>query len=316
MLDKYKPPKAFSWQTLILLNLFSWLMAWLATSLVQFLLIHLGWIFLIFGIYWWTSGNKLFKIGGFPLSPWIAGGVICGYIFGFILGNFLAAALILWPLISAVIAALPIILGSDLKLKMPPPEYRQALVWLFTSQFLLSCWFQFYFLTQDWLTEYPTILTDNFNRSAFVINVTPPPLSKERLPRGVTILDLMGSRIEEQLRNKPWSDVERSLLPSEREKLLNEMANEVRQEMASNEIEEDDLWQIGYNISLRDSGYNLELQAIWQGPRSQIQEYIISKPCQITQLNRQTDVGINTISQVKCEPARGWGVAEPIVATR
>lgn len=316
----FNPDTAFSWQTLIGLSVFSWVMSFLATNIFTIILASFSWWFLILGVYWATTSNKDISIGKVLLSPWITGALVTIYIFGIVTGELSADALVVWPLISAVIAALPTCLGENFQPKIPDRDKRQPLVWLFTSQLILSSWFQFYFLVENWLVQYPTIAADTFEKSAFVVRLsTDEP--KQRLPRGTTILDLVASRLEEQLNNQEWSDIEQILLIREREKLkqlIKQIDAEVRQEIASPDIKEDKFWQdvsLG-DISLRESGYNLQLNTLWQGPRSQIKPNVLTKSCEIIPVNRETDTGISPISQVECDPVEGWGVAEPIVTSK
>jgi hypothetical protein len=315
----FNPATAFSWQTLIGLSLFSWAMSFLATSIFTIILASFSWWFLILGVYWATTSNKDISIGKVLLSPWITGALVTIYIFGIVTGELSAYALVVWPLISAVIAALPTCLGENFQPKIPARDKRQPLVWLFTTQLILSSWFQFYFLVQDWLVQYPTIAADTFEKSAFVVRLSTDE-SRQRLPRGTTILDLIASRLEEQLNNQDWSEVEQILLLREREQLIEQIEQidtQVRQEIDSPDIKEDNLWQVSLGeISLRESGYNLELKAFWEGPRSQTQPYSLTKSCQIIAVNRQTDIGISLVSQVECDPVEGWGVAEPIVTSQ
>lgn len=316
LLGVFFPDRAFSWQTIIGLSLFSWLMSFLATNIFIIILASFSWLFLILGVCWASSSNKALRIGKVHLSPWITGALVTLYLFGILTGGLSPYVLVVWPLISAVIAALPACLDGNLKPTIPAKDKRQPLVWLFTTQLIVSSWFQFYFLVQDWLVQYPTIAADTFRESAFVTRITIDK-SQQRLPRGVTILDLMASRLEEQLDNQPWSDVERMLLPSEREQLIEQIKAQVMQELASPDIKEDNLWQVSLGeISLRDSGYNLPLTALWQGPRSQTQANLLTKSCQIISVNRQAENGISLVSQVECDPVEGWGVAEPIVTSQ
>jgi hypothetical protein len=315
----FNPETAFSWQTLIGLSVFSWAMSFLATSIFTIILASFSWLFLILGVYWATTSNKSLSIGKVLLSPWITGALITIYIFGIITGELSAYALVVWPLISAVIAALPTCLGENFQPKIPDRDKRQPLVWLFTTQLILSSWFQFYFLLQNWLVQYPTIAADTFEKSAFVVRLSTEE-SRQRLPRGTTILDLIASRLEEQLNNQDWSDVEQILLLREREQLIEQIQQidtQVRQEIDSPDIKEDNLWQVSLGeISLRESGYNLQLNTLWQGPRSQIQPNLLTKSCQIISVNRQTDIGISLVSQIECDPVEGWRVAEPIVTSQ
>ncbi len=342
------PENAFSWRTLILLGLFSWIMSVPATSIAEILLYNLGWIFVILGIYWGTSANKSLRIGDVPLSIWITGAVTSFYLFGIVTGKLSPKALVIWPFISAVIGALPACLGEDLKLKIPPQGKRKNLAILIFSQLLLSCWFQFYFVVQSWLAEYPSILADDFSQSAFVVQVEYPnsiptnflkaissksPLvikineekctSNDKIskkgciqPRGLLIVNQMASLLETQLNTKPWSQIERNLLPQEREQLIGKIANQAKTEIALEKIKEDSLWQVGHAIETEENGYNLELQAIWQGPRSQSAPHSITKSCNITPVNRPTNTGTILSAKVKCEVPKGWSIDQPIVAMK
>lgn len=97
-------------------------MAMLAsTRLLEDLLTNFGWIFLILGVHWWTTSANQLRIGyseaerkdGFPLSPWITGALVSLYLFGGGTGDIRREALIYWPSISAVIAAMPDFFGGN-----------------------------------------------------------------------------------------------------------------------------------------------------------------------------------------------------------
>ncbi len=321
-----KPPSAFSWETLILLSLFSYYMSMLATDIVANLLVNFAWIFLILGVFWGTTAANQFRIGykspqnpGFPLSPWITGALVSLYIFGRS-GEVPREALIYWPIISAVIATIPDFWGNGFRLKSPPLNKRQNLVILFTTQLLLSCWFQFYFVVQDWLVQYPSLLADDFQQSAFVLK---RGSSQSVTPRGALILNSMESKLTEQLNARSWPEVERSLLKANREKLINTTAKQAKQQIR--QVEEDDLWRVTSNIASKGSGYNLQLRANWQGPRSNLQEpqaYSLTKSCQITPVARTRTPAtrpLNTpqtsqapsVSRFRCDPVQGWGIDEP-----
>lgn len=320
------PPTVFSYQTLILLSIFSHLMSFLATGIVRKFFIGMVGVFLVLGVYWGTTSNKKLwlyrdekakpKKEGLPLSPWITGVIVCIYlfitfprlIFGSIPESGGQAALVSWPIISAIIAAAPFFMrleGEELTAKTPPPPKRQSLVILFGINILLSCWFQFYFLIQNWLTQYPSLLADDFQQSAFVERVIPTlPVA----PRGVEILNAMEPPLQEQLNGKLWSEVEKLLLKEEREKWVTSIAEQAKTKLSP--LKEDRLWEVTSDVSSRESGYNLELQAIWQGPRSQEgKSYPIQKSCQITQVYPQKVA----TSNVECEPVKGWGAGETII---
>lgn len=326
-----RPPSAFSWETLILLSVFSAYMAFLASpGFLKDILRNFGWIFLILGVHWGTMSANQLRVGykyptnpGFPLSPWITGALVSHYIFDVLgdTGDISRDAFIYWPTISAAIAALPDFLGENpdggLTFKKAPLNKRQNLVVLFGTQLLLSCWFQFHFSVQDWLAQYPSLLADDFRQSAFVEKVGGP--SRLENPRGAMILNSIEPRLRDRLNGKPWPQVERSLLKEERIKLIDTIEAQAMQEVTP--LEEDGLWQVNSDVSSRKGGYNLKLQADWQGPRSQLKSPSVTKSCQITQafprrsaatkpINAKQAPSVTPISRFKCDPAKGWGVEQ------
>lgn len=326
-------PSAFSWQTLIVLSVFSYYMAILANGWVRNFVVNFGWIFLILGVFWGTTASNQLRIGyktpaqpGVPLSPWITGALVSIYIFGFLAddqtGEISRNMLIYWPIISAIIAVIPDYVGSGLKVKVPPPEKRKNQFLLFASQILLSCWFQFHFLIQDYVAQYPTMVADDFRKSAFVVKWEAPLSSPT--PRGAAILDAMGIQLKETLDARRWSDVERVLLPQELKNLINTTQKQVKERLSP--VLEDDLWEVslaGGKATARDSGgYNLPLQAIWRGPRSTNQPYSVTKNCQIVQISPPANAAtkaLNTppnappapVSRFQCQEVKGWGVDQP-----
>jgi hypothetical protein len=323
----FRLPSAFSWETLILLCLFSAYMSRLATDWVQDLLINLAWIFLILGVFWGTTSANQLRIGykdpsspGFPLSPWITGALVSLYIFGRH-GEYSREALIYWPIISAIIAALPDFVGDGFRPKVPAPKKRQNLVILFGTQILLSCWFQFYFVVQEWLVQYPSMLVDDFQQSAFVMK---RESAEPETPRGALILNTMEPKLAQMMNARPWSEIERSLLPANREKLIDSIENQAKRQIKA--IEEDNLWQVVSRVSsrARASGYNLQLVALWRGPRAEPKNskaYVVSKLCQVTPLYARTGPAtkpINArptaptipISRFQCNEVKGWGIDE------
>jgi hypothetical protein len=322
---------------MVLLSVFSYYMAMLAsTSLLKDLLTNFGWIFLIVGVHWGTTSANQLRIGydpniprdGFPVSPWITGALVSLYLFNFgaWTGEIRQEALIYYPTISALIAILPDFLGEKpdggLTFKKAPLDTRQNIVVLVGTQLLLSCWFQFHFVTQDWLTQYPSVLVDNFNDSSFVVKFQ--PLTSEK-PRGVLILDTMEPKLRQQLDGKPWPEVERLLLKEERLKLVDKVQMQATKQVTA--VDEDDLWQVTPNVSSRKGGgYNLNLQANWLGPRARPKNYSVVKPCQVTQvatparspatkpINASQGRAGTPFSRFKCDPIKGWGVDKSTVA--
>ncbi|MEO0869059.1 MAG: DUF5357 family protein, partial [Cyanobacteria bacterium J06642_11] len=79
------PPSYLSWQTLLLLSIFSWAMATLAeaqsSSAFTVNLLSTGsWLFLTIAIWWGLALNPI-EIGYFSISPWITAAVMCIFVF-------------------------------------------------------------------------------------------------------------------------------------------------------------------------------------------------------------------------------------------
>lgn len=208
--------------------------------------------------------------------------------------------------------------------KKAPVNKRQDMVVLVATNLLLSCWFQFHFVTQDWLTQYPSVLVDNFNDSSFVVKFQ--PLDTEK-PRGALILDTMEPQLRQQLNGKPWPEVERLLLKEERIKLVDKIQTQAIKQVTT--VAEDEFWEVTPNVSSRKGGgYNLNLQANWFGPRAtpKPNEYSVVKPCQVTQvvtparspatkpINANQGKPGTPFSRFKCDPVKGWGINRSTVA--
>ncbi|AFZ13105.1 hypothetical protein Cri9333_2234 [Crinalium epipsammum PCC 9333] len=289
------PPRAFSWETLVLLSLFSCFMAYISTGIVRGFISNCGWIFLIFGVGWGTAQKRL-RISNISLSPWITGALVSTYIFGNISQPNLSV--IFWPTISAVIATIPNYFGKGLKLQLPNPKKRQNMIVFLLSHVVISCWFQFYYVLQDWLQQYPSLLADDLKRSAFVLKL---PASEPATIRGTLILNFLETKLSEKLDNKPWSVIERWLL--EREKNLELAVQDSKKELG--EVEEYAWWQFTSKLSSTELGYNLQLIAIWEGPRSKSEKLFIEKLCKINRVSSQSETDTNlAVGQVECQPAK------------
>ncbi len=293
------PPRSFSWETLVLLTLFSCFMAYISTGIVRNFISNCGWIFLIFGVGWGTAQKRL-KISNIALSPWITGALVSTYIFGKLSQPDLSV--IYWPTISAVIATIPNYFGKGLKLKLPNPEKRQKIIVFLLSHVVISCWFQFYYVLQDWIQQYPDLLADDWKKSAFVVKL---PAQQPATIRGTLILNSLETQLSEKLDNQPWSQIERWLLA--REKNLDLAVQKSQEELAK--IEEDAWWEFTSKISSIESGYNLKLIATWQGPRSKAESFFIEKLCKINRVSSQSETDTNlAVGEVKCQPEKrvGW----------
>jgi hypothetical protein len=289
------PPRAFSWETLVLLSLFSCFMAYISTGIVRGLISNCGWIFLIFGVGWGTAEKRL-RISNIYLSPWITGALVSTYIFGNLSQPNLSV--ICWPTISAVIGTIPNFFGKGLKWQLPNPRKRQKIIVFLLSHVVISCWFQFYYILQDWLEQYPSLLADDLKKSAFVLRF---PVVQPVTIRGTLILNSVETQLLEELDNRPWSQIERWL--QEREDNLKLAVQQSQEELIK--VEEDAWWQFTSELSSSELGYNLKLIATWQGPRSKSERFFIEKLCKINLVSSQSDPDTRLVlGEVKCQPAK------------
>ncbi|WP_017716286.1 DUF5357 family protein [Kamptonema formosum] len=301
------PPRVFSWQTLILMSVLCWGMALGYKIVFQEtayesanagdLLAGLAWVFLILAIDWWAS-EKPWYIGGFHLGAWLTGALVCLFVFAVFSGNYRSGfpsfIFLMWPVISALIALLH-------KLHKSASDLSVAQVFiLILASLLISCWWEFGFLLQDWLQEYPSLLADNFERSAFVIKVDFSPREKAR---GVQILNSLEDFLKSHVEEKPWLEVRAWLLEIDRQLKpwpakgqpwpevhqwlvqLDEQGDAYDDKIMVNlgNLEEDKWWYIKTEIDLDGWPYELKLQAIWRGPTSNAEAYEMTKVCQIGQ---------------------------------
>ncbi len=296
---QFKPPRAFSWQTLILISIFTWCVSVVVeTELVRDVLARLGWIFLMLGVGWGMSGARINVLGLviYP-GPWITGALACVALFAGWNVDLTQVALVSWPLISFMVAAIPRFFPK-LVFSVPDPATRQQLL----IQFLLSCmfsaWFQFHFVIQNWFREYPSLLADNLNRGSFVVRLDQ---QGSDLPRGVVLLNLAEPLLQKELQALPWAEVERWLL--ERETRVAALQQQVLQQTPR--VQEDALWKFLGDVPAGLPEYTLKLRAVWLGPSSNLGGYFLEKSCLITQATNATLANPaipNAAVQVTCQP--------------
>ncbi|BAZ07656.1 septal junction protein FraD [Calothrix sp. NIES-3974] len=331
------PKKAFSWQVLIYLSLFSWLMSLFSGGFVRELIALLGWIFLIAGTSWYTTDSAIL-IPGTNMS---VGAVITGFLVSTFFASSLGLApneifasqqIVLWPTISAIITAIPEFFegsGTDVKTQLPKIEKREQVVVLLACCMVLSCWLQLYFVVEGWAKQYPSLLADNFAQSTFVIGTR-----RDRIPRkGAEILINLAPVIEERLNGKLWvEEVERWLQdnqirqkngqptqPTELENLSERVAKQTLKG-----IEEQKLWKVEPRVRNINNSYQLDLLNVWQGPQSlgkdetdQDKRFFFKITCQIDPVSQISGEGtVNprpeeklTVAEVKCGRRPGFFVS-------
>lgn len=293
LLEKIKalllPGQYFSWQAVLYLGLFSWLSAGLAYGLgasgfTVGLLTAGSWLWFALGVGWAVNTLGL-NLLGVPLAPWVAGALVCLYLFGRWDGSALAIALISWPLLVFLIIAVPCFVGWNLNLKLPPPPVRQHLIITFFACLLLSSWFQFYFRLQDWAAAYPTMVADDLGASEFVY---PMPGYGVPLSPGVAYLSTAETLIKGELDAKPWDWVERWMLNVDEHRQV--LEQEMGQRLATTS-QEGRFWRFDIRPLSRGNGYDLQLWALWSGPSANAAGYYLEKRCQLVPVQERTTPG-------------------------
>lgn len=312
--------KPFSWQTALSLSLLSWLVFLVVQdpNLKKFVSIY-GWAFLILGVDWYYVDDKEEKkklyLPGLDVKvnygSWLTGALFC---LALATNNFLLrdaqAALIAWPIVSVVIAALPRVLhpGLDPLFRIPKDAgTRQDLVILALIGLLLSCWFRFHFLLQEIIEQYPSVLADDFSNSAFVSRLSPRFFNQQSSPesRGVIILDTAEELIRNQLSGQSWLEVQRRLRNIQTQVPRLE-AEAVDSAYANAAAEERQFWR--FNAVFEDQLPNdsLELEATWVGPSSQPAGYTLRKICAVKRSALATApdiaVGAGESYELSCQP--------------
>ncbi|NWF61995.1 MAG: DUF5357 domain-containing protein [Fischerella sp.] len=284
----FLPKRAFAWQTLIYLSIFSWLISSLSTGFIKSAIAFCGWAFLIAGTAWYTTENPLLIPGtNMPIGALVTGFLVSAFAFGDSAEVLTSRTIVFWPTISALITAAGEFLegtGTDVSTQIPKVEDREKIIILVASCMVISCWLQFGFTVNQWLKEFPSLQADNF-RGTFVIRTTQ---QSAKIPEnGVEILKKLEPLVREQIANRPWSEVEQWLLGAQQR--VTNLGREVIQTSLGG-YEERYLWQIQPRVyNLKSGGYTLDLLSIWSGPTSTGHGYYLKQSCQIEPLARSTN---------------------------
>ncbi len=293
------PSQPASWQTLMLLSLFSVFIALFMTPIPQGFVSSCGWLFLITAV-WWFVYEKNVKTaltfnGVFSsvfLGPWIVSILTCLAVFGSWisftkLGGITPPMLICIAPLAALITIAPEFIKTNDATKTPEFTFpgagkRQGMVLFVLSHFLVACWIQFYFLLQIWLDRYPTILADDFSRSAFVVRLQPSIQSS----RGKDVLTAAENELRDRFSNQTWGETERWLFETKGNAWVKELQTSVQNRLKDKPgVGEVNLWQLGAKVSgdTYDSGalYNLGLEATWTGPSAEGKAYKVTKNCEV-----------------------------------
>lgn len=290
---------ALSWKTMAFLGFFSWFMAFIArvvaeltygssNSFTSETLSSCGWIFLIIAVDWWTMEHPSDFLG-FSFGTWVTGALVCIFLFVELFENigdeFPSVLFVAWPVISAIIKITHICYPASSK-------YRERLnyraFWtVILCHLLISCWIQFYFSSQYWLNNYPTLLSEDFEKSAFIMRVEPVI----RANRGEQLLNALETDIKANVDNQPWFEVDQVI--SKYTNLSSDDLKETIKEQVP-EISEDIWWQLISKIEqINPSQKTLILQARWRGPTLPTLGSQLTQTCQIVRINDPGSLGRN-----------------------
>lgn len=277
-LEKYWSKRWYSWQTMIWLSVVSGILAAIANvvggnlGLVSMLVAACGWFFFIVGMSWFAKERCS------PFAPWITAAVICTFVFGnWELGDW-SLALIIWPIVSAVVFALPYFWNDSLEKKLPDPSGRVVILLMFGTQLLLSFWIQFYLVLSNYIEEYPSLYSDDLSESLFIVRT---PNRRPQDPRGVLILDLLDLEMQVYYGDRLWEEVNQELTDTTIVRpIIDDLLINVQTPIVS--LKEDNYWKLGkiFAEAKGEQAQKLTLRYNWTGSKAQEdKDYYVEKIC-------------------------------------
>jgi hypothetical protein len=301
----------FSWQTLLLLSLFSWFVYFVIVNPYAKTYVSLfGWLFLIMGVDW-AFFDEVYTLPWLKIkithAPWITAIVVTAALYSnqFLIWT-IPAAFVSYPILVAMIGTAHSFLKEGPRLKTwkeIDAGTRQFLVLFILLAFLLSCWMQLHFVLQGFLSQYPSIAAEaSIDRSGFVF-----PIEVNRpMSQGVVLLDSAEAVLREELRLQElrglsWRDGQRFVASINSDgsplNLRRITPMVIAKTFGSPSIEEKDSWRFDASFipqpanspqGLRDYWFgNLSLVATWNGPSSIPNGYRVRKNCWVP---REPDV--------------------------
>ena len=308
------PSQFFAWQTLLLLSLFSLLVAAILDapegSFSVGLLTTLSWIFFTCAVWWALSKNETeVKLAGtdYSVGAWVTGAVLCTFLFLSRDEPHWRWAVCTWPLISTTIKALPHFVTWELIPHWPKKKDRPMLVLTLLVNLILTSWIVFNFRIQDWMENYPSLLANNFSKSAFVTDFRGNDPEQQPETQGERLLDSTADAIYRELNDQPWYQTERWLYT--RQDRLEAISQDMVRTFSA--PKEKVFWrmQVPDLKRLSDEGYLLTLRANWMGPSADIQPLKLEKTCKIVPVDKVRSVPIKAdeeppvskFTEVRCD---------------
>jgi hypothetical protein len=277
--------KPFSWEMLLLLSLFSWFAFLLVQGYyVKRFISFFAWLFLIVGVDWAFLRQKVsLPLLGFKFmpGPWIAAALTCIALgSNDLLIRDWRSALISWPIFAAVFASYSKFIRPGFTFQLPASEGVQELVLLFLINSLISSWFQFHFLIQDLLQDYPNLLADRFDRSVFVTRLN--PISRPT-SRAFALADATEAAVRRELIGKNWIEVQRwfNTVESVEANLNQQIIDTVYSDQLPREKR---LWQITIDPTFNQTGIAVALRTRWLGASSRPAGYVMKRDCLVSEV--------------------------------
>jgi hypothetical protein len=245
-----------------------------------------------------------------PVGSIITGFLVSVFAFGHQENILTAKTIVIWPTISAIVTAIPNFFegtgGRSAKAKLPKLQDRQKIIVLLSWCMLISCWLQFYFVIDKWLKDYPSLRADNFQKSAFVIRLEPPA---KKPKNGDLILNKIQPLVNQEIANKPWSEVEKWLLEADQQ-LRNLGKRTINNHLSKSQ--EKQLWSVEPRVVNIKSGYQLDILTIWNGPSANSKGFYWKKSCfiQPSQSGQQTD-NKNAVAKISCDRTSKFFTGSP-----
>lgn len=285
-IDRLRPPRPFSWETLILLSIFSGLL-----SAFSWLLVPPAWnayhftyqgflIFFVLGTAWWQWERPI-QLLGIKIGPWIVGLLLSILLLDDLPETWRYQAMIVtWPLLTAAVRSVPKFFRGQLLPSWPPLSIQKELTVMFLFHALISLWFQFGFLLNQWFINYPSLLTEDLTRSSFAIAWG---IEAPQIPQGNIMINEMESVLREQ--------IEGQQLPRANQVISGLLENRIEIDKTVKKrlpnIEENQWWKLQGTVIQRQAGYGITLFAIFQGVPLVKKEYYLEKSCEISRTFRQ-----------------------------
>ena len=309
------PDQYFAWQTLLLLSLFSLLVAAVLEapegSASVSVLTTLSWVFFTCAVWWALSKNENeVKAPGtdYSVSAWVTGAVLCTFLFLAREEPNFRWAICCWPLISTTIKALPQFITWELVPHWPKKKDRPMLVMTLLVNLILTSWIVFYFRVQDWVENYPSLLANDFGNSAFVTDFRSDDVNeRSEETQGARLLNSTADAIYEELNDQPWYQTERWLYT--RQDKLESLSGDMLGTFSA--PKETVFWrmQVPDLKRLPDEGYLLTMKANWVGPAADSQPLELETTCRIVPVDRVRPIAveedeeplISKSTEVRCE---------------